>query len=61
MRGEQSSGKFSVFYFHDGQLRAIDSVNKPADHIMGRKLLAAGAAITPEQAADESFALKSAL
>jgi hypothetical protein len=28
------------------------------DHMMGRKLIAAGARLTPEQAADESVELK---
>lgn len=60
-RGDMASGKFSVFYFRNGELRAIDSINKPADHIMGRKLLAGECSLTPEQAADESYPLKSAL
>lgn len=60
-RGDRASGKFSVFYFRDGKLRAIDSINKPADHIMGRKLLAGECSLTPDQAADETYALKSSL
>jgi 3-phenylpropionate/trans-cinnamate dioxygenase ferredoxin reductase subunit len=39
-------------------LIAVDSINRPADHILARKLLAANAPVTPEQAADESFDLK---
>jgi 3-phenylpropionate/trans-cinnamate dioxygenase ferredoxin reductase subunit len=57
-RGELESRKFSVFYFRDGRLAAIDSVNRPADHLAGRKLIGAGAAITPEQAGDLSVDLK---
>lgn len=60
-RGDMTVGKFSVFYFRQGKLRAIDSINKPADHIIGRKLLAQGNTLTAAQAADESYALKSAL
>jgi 3-phenylpropionate/trans-cinnamate dioxygenase ferredoxin reductase subunit len=61
LRGLPSSGQFSVFYFQAGRLIAIDSVNRAADHMTGRKLLAADAAVTPEQAADEGFDLKAAL
>lgn len=61
MRGDPGSRKFSVFYFKDGNLRAVDSINRPADHILARKLLAAKALVTPEQAADEGFDLKSLL
>ena len=60
-RGDASTNKFSVFYFQNGALIAVDSVNRPADHMLARKLLAARANITPQQAADESFELKSAL
>ena len=55
------AGKFSVCYFRDGRLLAIDSVNRPGDHMIGRKLLTAGTAVSPAQAADESFDLKAAL
>jgi 3-phenylpropionate/trans-cinnamate dioxygenase ferredoxin reductase subunit len=57
-RGELESRKFSVFYFRDGRLAAVDSVNRPGDHLAGRKLLGAGTGITPEQAADPSVDLK---
>ena len=58
-RGEPESRKFSVFYFRDGRLAAVDSVNRPGDHLAGRKLIGAGTAITPEQAADPTVDLKS--
>jgi len=58
-RGEIESRKFSVFYFRDGRLAAVDSINRPADHIAARKLLGAGTGITPDQAADLSLDLKS--
>ncbi|MFZ0416244.1 MAG: FAD/NAD(P)-binding oxidoreductase [Candidatus Acidiferrales bacterium] len=57
-RGSMESGKLSVFYFRGTRLVAIDSINRPLDHMIGRKLLAAGALVTPEQAADESINLK---
>jgi len=58
VRGQPDGGKFSVFYFRSGRLCAVDSVNRTADHMAARKLIASGAALTPEQAADESVNLK---
>lgn len=58
IRGDPATGKFSVFHFRAGKLCSVDSINRPADHLAARKLLAAGTPITPEQAADESFDLQ---
>jgi 3-phenylpropionate/trans-cinnamate dioxygenase ferredoxin reductase subunit len=57
-RGNPADRKFSVFYFKQERLIAIDSINRPGDHMMGRKMLAAGTSLTVEQAADESVDLK---
>jgi len=57
-RGNRETGRLSVFYFKENRLIAVDSINRPLDHMLGRKLIAAGAAVTPEQAADETFDLK---
>jgi 3-phenylpropionate/trans-cinnamate dioxygenase ferredoxin reductase subunit len=61
VRGEIGSRKFSVFYYRSGQVVAVDSINRPAEHLIARKMIAARASISPEQAADESFDLKSAV
>ena len=37
---------------------AVESLNRPADHIAARRVLAAGQRPTPEQAADPAFSLK---
>jgi|SRR5579863_801473 3-phenylpropionate/trans-cinnamate dioxygenase ferredoxin reductase component len=58
VRGVPESGRFSVFYFHQGKLCAVDSVNRPADHLAARKLIGSRTALTPGQAADESVNLK---
>lgn len=42
VRGEIESGKFSVYYYKSNELIAVDSLNKPAEHLNARKLLAAG-------------------
>lgn len=57
-RGNAEARKLSVFYFRDGKLIAVDSINRPADHMIGRKLIASGAKLTPEECADESVDLK---
>jgi 3-phenylpropionate/trans-cinnamate dioxygenase ferredoxin reductase component len=58
LRGGIERGKFSAFYFKQGRLLAVDSVNRVGDHVTARKMLAAGTPLTPEQAADETVDLK---
>lgn len=58
LRGRPEDGRFSVFHFRGDRLVAIDSVDRPADHMIGRRLLAAETALTPDQAGDESVDLK---
>jgi 3-phenylpropionate/trans-cinnamate dioxygenase ferredoxin reductase component len=57
-RGNAEARKLSVFYFRNGKLIAVDSINRPVDHMIGRKLIAWGAKLTPEECADESVDLK---
>jgi 3-phenylpropionate/trans-cinnamate dioxygenase ferredoxin reductase component len=61
VRGDRAQGAFSAFCYKSGQLLGIESVNRAGDHMFGRRLLAANGSITPEQAADTGFDLKSAL
>jgi 3-phenylpropionate/trans-cinnamate dioxygenase ferredoxin reductase subunit len=58
LRGEASTSAFSVFCFRDGELAGVESVNKPADHMVARRLLGAAVALTPTEAADVNFDLK---
>jgi 3-phenylpropionate/trans-cinnamate dioxygenase ferredoxin reductase subunit len=58
VRGDPSSGAFSAFCFRDGRLAGVESVNKPADHMVARRLLASAAALTPAEAGDTSLDLK---
>jgi len=60
-RGDPESRKFSVFYYRAGKLTAVDSINRPADHLVARKLIGAHATVSPDQAKDESFDLKTAV
>ena len=59
LRGDPA-GAFSVFCFRDERLLGIESINCPGDHMAGRKMLATPPALTPAQAADESFDLAAA-
>jgi 3-phenylpropionate/trans-cinnamate dioxygenase ferredoxin reductase subunit len=61
VRGDRARGAFSAFCYKSGQLLGIESVNRAGDHMFGRRLLAGNGSITPEQAADTGFDLKSAL
>ena len=61
VRGDRAQAAFSAFCYRGEQLLGIESVNRAGDHMFGRRLLAAGRSITPEQAADASFDLKRAL
>ena len=61
VRGDPASGQFSVFCFAKGRLAAVVSVNRPTDHILSRRLLSGGVAVTPEEAADPGLELKALL
>jgi 3-phenylpropionate/trans-cinnamate dioxygenase ferredoxin reductase component len=59
IRGTADDGAFSVFCFAGERLLGVESVNKTRDHMAARKLLAQGINVTPQQAADTTFDLKS--
>jgi 3-phenylpropionate/trans-cinnamate dioxygenase ferredoxin reductase component len=45
--GEAAENRFSVFHYLGDRLICIESVNRPADHMLGRKMLAAGFSPNP--------------
>lgn len=61
LRGDPARKAFSVFCYKASKLVGIESINRAADHICGRRLLGMNRSLAPERAADESFDLKSAL
>jgi 3-phenylpropionate/trans-cinnamate dioxygenase ferredoxin reductase subunit len=61
LRGDRAQRSFSAFCYKAGELVGIESVNRAADHVFGRKILGLNRSIAPEQAADVNFDLKSAL
>ncbi|AEI46886.1 NAD(P)/FAD-dependent oxidoreductase [Runella slithyformis] len=60
-RGDLSMDKFSVFYFKGADLVAVDSLNRPADHLAARKLLQAGVTLGKDQIVDINFKLTAVL
>jgi 3-phenylpropionate/trans-cinnamate dioxygenase ferredoxin reductase subunit len=58
LRGDPAGRCFSVFCFRDRRLIGVESVNRTADHVIARRLLAGDPALSPEQAADEGFDLR---
>lgn len=56
--GDASAGNFSVLCIADGVLRAVESVNRPADHMLARRLLAKQTRVSPAQAREPGFTLK---
>lgn len=62
LRGDpDNSRSFALFYLKDGALLAADTVNRQPDHLLARKLIAAGARPDLAALADESIPLKSLL
>ena len=61
VRGEPDSEKFSVLYYRDGRLLAVDAVNAPGDYMVVRKALTQGTSIPADRAADASTPLKQLL
>jgi 3-phenylpropionate/trans-cinnamate dioxygenase ferredoxin reductase subunit len=58
LRPGATAASFSVLHYLDGQLRCVESVNAPADHIAARKLLESGKNPPVAQACDPAVALK---
>lgn len=58
--GEPAENRFSVYEFMADQLVAIESVNRPSDHMLGRRMIAAGFSPTPEKVEGGPEAIKSA-
>ncbi|MDM0046581.1 FAD-dependent oxidoreductase [Variovorax dokdonensis] len=58
LRGDMASDRFTLFYLRGGAVAAAHSVNRPAEHMLARKLIAQGARIAPEALADPSIDLK---
>jgi 3-phenylpropionate/trans-cinnamate dioxygenase ferredoxin reductase subunit len=60
LSGEPETNRFSVYHFAGDRLMSIDSVNKPADHMLGRRMIAAGFSPSRQDAQAGSEAVKAA-
>jgi 3-phenylpropionate/trans-cinnamate dioxygenase ferredoxin reductase subunit len=58
VRGDPKAKRFSVFHFAGDRLVCVDSMNRPGDHMLARRLIEAGISPTRAQLADEGFDLK---
>ncbi|QES46703.1 pyridine nucleotide-disulfide oxidoreductase [Streptomyces venezuelae] len=56
--GDPAGGSFSVLLFREEELVAVESVNKPADHMSARRLLADGIPLSRWEASAEGFTLR---
>lgn len=61
IRGRIEDKQFSVFYLKGDRLIAADSINAPADHMIARKVIAAGRPVRAKEIADSDFDLKTYL
>ncbi len=58
VRGDAAAGRFSVFCFRDGLFIGVESISRPADHMLARRLLAGGRAWTLDEVEAFDFDLK---
>ncbi|WP_018995523.1 NAD(P)/FAD-dependent oxidoreductase [Hirschia maritima] len=58
LRGKPENKSFSVWYFKEGKLLAVDALNDAPSFMVAKKLLSTETNITPEQAKDTEFNLK---
>ena len=58
LRGDPAARSFSVLYFRQGRLIALDCVNNVKDYVQGRKLVEQGLIAPPEDLADTDHPLK---
>jgi 3-phenylpropionate/trans-cinnamate dioxygenase ferredoxin reductase subunit len=58
-RGDAATCTLAVFCFRAGEFVGVEAVNRPADYLAGRHLLASGIPLSPNQAADPTFDLRS--
>jgi len=58
LRGDPAGRKFAVFHLRHGRVAAVEAVNAAPEYIVGRKLIADGAAVPPARLADTSIPMK---
>ncbi len=61
VRGSLDSDSFSAFYLKDGLVLAADTVNRPPEFMLAKRIIAERLRLAPEQLADDSIPLKNLL
>jgi 3-phenylpropionate/trans-cinnamate dioxygenase ferredoxin reductase subunit len=59
--GDAADNRFSIYHYAGDRLVGIESVNRPGDHMLGRKMLGAGFSPSPETVSAGPDGLKAAL
>lgn len=59
IRGSTEGASFIAFYLKDGQVIAADAINRPAEYMASKRLIAARLKASAQNLADESAPLKS--
>jgi 3-phenylpropionate/trans-cinnamate dioxygenase ferredoxin reductase subunit len=61
VRGSTGNETFAAFYLRQGKIISADTVNRPQEFMIAKRLVAEAAAIDPNLLADESMPLKTLL
>ena len=57
--GDPADNKFAVYHYAGPVLVGIDTVNRPADHMLGRKMIGAGFSPHPDRSEEHTSELQS--
>jgi 3-phenylpropionate/trans-cinnamate dioxygenase ferredoxin reductase component len=58
LRGDPNGTNCAAFCFKQGQLLGVETVNRPGDHMVCRRIIGQRVALSVTQAADASYDLK---
>jgi 3-phenylpropionate/trans-cinnamate dioxygenase ferredoxin reductase subunit len=58
-RGPDANGGYSVWYYKEGTLLAVDAMNSASAYMVGKRLIEAGQSIPPERARNPAEDMKS--
>ena len=58
VRGNPTGGAFAVFYLQQGDLLAVDAINRPQEFMLSKRLIAARTQLDPERIEDTAIPMK---
>ena len=58
VRGNPADGAFAVFYLQQGDLLAVDAINRPQEFMLSKRLIAARIQLDPERIEDTAIPMK---